>query len=214
MDRDELIEGGGGSYHIKPRRVATDTRPPKEDTCTTDHEQPAESDTVAPTADEVEAPPVYLGAYADTPLDVRAGVVIDGAPWNGNHKPADYYMGWYGDQYGAEHHMRPHSIARASQHIPGEESPETRAHDMVRDLQSQGSAPPVGSLWDNFDSQGHPEPRSLAKEVGDSAETAYENEMYVTPKMVDRWKEIHWLCISARCWKCTYGPDTKAWAHP
>jgi hypothetical protein len=52
---------------------------------------------VAPTADEVEAPPVHLGAYADTPLDVRAGVVapavcymyvvIDGAPaWNGDHK--------------------------------------------------------------------------------------------------------------------------------
>jgi hypothetical protein len=49
--------------------------------------------------------------------------------------------------------------------------------------------------------------------VGDSAETAYQNEMYVTPKVVDRWKEVHWLCISTRCWKCTYGPDTKAWAH-
>jgi hypothetical protein len=53
----------------------------------------------------------------------------------------------------------------------------------------------------------------MAKEVGDSAETAYQNEMYVTPKMVDRWKEIHWLCIDAQCWKATYGPDTKAWAH-
>jgi hypothetical protein len=93
-----------------------------EDTRTMDHEQLAESDTVAPTADEVKAPPVHLGAYADTPLDVRAGVVapavcyvvIDGAPWNGDHKPsAGYYMGWYGDQYGAEQHMRPNSIARA-----------------------------------------------------------------------------------------------------
>jgi hypothetical protein len=53
----------------------------------------------------------------------------------------------------------------------------------------------------------------MAKEVGDSAETAYHNEMYVTPKMVDRWKEIHWLCIDARCWKATYGPNTKTWAH-
>ena len=35
----------------------------------------------------------------------------------------------------------------------------------------------------------------------------------MTPKMADRWKEIHWLCISTRCWKCTYGPDTKAWTH-
>jgi hypothetical protein len=70
---------------------------------------------------------------------------------------------------------------------------------MVKDLQSQGNAPPVGALWDSFDMQGHLEPRSLAKEVGDSAETTYENEMYVTPKMVDRWKEIHWLYIDARC---------------
>jgi hypothetical protein len=54
-------------------------------------------------------------------------VVIDGAPWNGDHKPADYYMGWYGDQYGAEQHMRPNAIAKAFQHIPGEESPENRA---------------------------------------------------------------------------------------
>jgi hypothetical protein len=219
MDRDELIEEGFVSHQAT---TGSDRYETAEDTRTTDHEQLAESDTVAPTADEVGALPVHLGAYANTPLDVRAGVVtpavcyvvIDGASWNGDHKPADYYMGWYGDQYGAEQHMRPNSIVRAFQHIPGEESPENRAHDMVRGLQSQGTAPPVGSLWDNFDPQVRPEPRSLAKEVGDSAETAYKNEMYVTPKMVDRWKEIHWLCISARCWKCTYGPDTKAWAHP
>jgi hypothetical protein len=37
--------------------------------------------------------------------------------------------------------------------------------------------------------------------------------MYVTPKMVDRWKEIHWLYIDARCWKATYGPNTRGWAH-
>jgi hypothetical protein len=37
--------------------------------------------------------------------------------------------------------------------------------------------------------------------------------MYVTPKMVDRWKEIHWLHVDARCWKATYGPNTRGWAH-
>jgi hypothetical protein len=99
-------------------------------------------------------------------------VIIDGAPWKGDHNTADYLMGWYGD-YGTEQHIRPNSIARAFQHIPGEESPENRAHDMVEDLQSQRNAPPVGSLWDSFDLRGHPEPRSLAKEVGHSAETTY-----------------------------------------
>jgi hypothetical protein len=41
----------------------------------------------------------------------------------------------------------------------------------------------------------------MAKEVGGSAETetAYQNEMYVAPKMADRWKEIHWLYIDAQC---------------
>jgi hypothetical protein len=85
---------------------------------------------------------------------------------------------------------------------------------MAKDLQSQRNAPaPVGALRDSFDMQGCLEPRSLAKEVGDSAETTYENEMYVTPKVVDRWKEIHWLCIDARCWKATYGPNTRGWTH-
>jgi hypothetical protein len=139
-------------------------------------------------------------------------VIIDGAPWKGHYSPVDYFMGWYG-HLGAEHHMRRNSIARASQHILGKEAPETRAHNMVKDLQSQGNAPPVGALWDSFDMQGRLEPRSLAKEVGDSAETTYENEMYVTPKVVDRWKEIHWLYIDARCWKATYGPNTRGWTH-
>jgi hypothetical protein len=58
-------------------------------------------------------------------------VVIDGTPWNGKHKPAGYYMGWYGDQYGAEQRMKSSSIARAPQHIPGEEPPESRAYDMA-----------------------------------------------------------------------------------
>jgi hypothetical protein len=107
--------------------------------------------------------------------------------------------------------MRRDSIARSSQHIPGKEAPETRAHNMVKDIQSQRNVPPA--LWDSFDTQGRPEPRSLAKEVGDSAETIYENQMYVTPKVVDRWKEIHWLHVDARCWKATYGPNTRGWAH-
>jgi hypothetical protein len=132
--------------------------------------------------------------------------------WKGHCSPVDYFMGWYG-HLGAEQHMRRNSIARAFQHIPGKEAPETRAHNMVKDLQSQGNAPPVGALWGSFDMQGRLEPRSLAKEVGDSAETTYENEMYVTPKMVDRWKEIHWLYIDARCWKATYGPNTRGWTH-
>jgi hypothetical protein len=62
--------------------------------------------------------------------------------------------------------MRRDSIARAFQHIPGKEPPETRAHNMVRDLQTQRNVPPA--LWDSFDMQGRREPRSLAKEVGDS----------------------------------------------
>jgi hypothetical protein len=196
MDSDDLIAEGFASYHATTGNDGYETA---EETHTTNHEQPAESDTMAPTAGESEALPVHLGAYRDTPLDMHAGVVapaacyvvIDGTSWNGKHKPAEYYMGWYGDQYGAEQRMKSSSIARAFQHIPGEEPPESRAHDMVRDLQNQG----VATSNHKLDSRGHPEPRSMVKEVGDSAETAYQNEIYVTPKMVDRWKEIHWLCI-------------------
>jgi hypothetical protein len=123
---------------------------------------------VAHTTDGVEAPPVHLGNCGDTPPGVHVGVVapavcyviIDGAPWEGHYSPVDYFMGWYGD-HGAEQHMRRNSIARAFQHIPGEESPETCAHDMVKDLQSQRNAPPVGALWGSFDMQGRLEPRSL-----------------------------------------------------
>jgi hypothetical protein len=122
-------------------------------------------------------------------------------------------MQWYGE-YGAGHHMRPDSVARSFQYIPGKATLEDRAHRMVQDLRRQRVAPPVGSLWESLDPQGHPEPRPLAKEVGDSADTAYHNEMYVTPKMAHRcWKEIQWWCIDARCWKATYGPSTEAWAH-
>jgi hypothetical protein len=57
------------------------------------------------------------------------------------------------------------------------------------------------------------EPTSLFKEVGDSAETEYHSDMYVTPKMASRWKEIHWLQIDRRCWEATYGPNTRGSAH-
>ena len=118
--------------------------------------------------------------------------------WKGHCSPVDYFMGWYG-HLGAEQHMRRNSIARAFQHIPGKEAPETRAHNMVKDLQSQGNAPPVGALWGSFDMQGRLEPRSLAKEVGDSAETTYENEMYVTPKMATCPQACSAGCCTRSC---------------
>jgi hypothetical protein len=37
--------------------------------------------------------------------------------------------------------------------------------------------------------------------------------MYVTSKMTDRWKEIHWLQIDNQCWEATYGPDSRKFAH-
>jgi hypothetical protein len=37
--------------------------------------------------------------------------------------------------------------------------------------------------------------------------------MYVTSKMANRWKEIHWLQIDKRCWEATYGPNSRGSAH-
>jgi hypothetical protein len=147
MDRDDLITEGFVSHEAATGNDGYETA---EDTRTTEHEQPMESDAVTHTTDEVETPPVHLGNYDDTPLDVHAGVVapaacyvvIDGAPWRGHYSPAEYFMGWYGD-HRAEQHMRRDSIARASQHIPGKEAPETRAHNMVRGIQSQRNVPPA-----------------------------------------------------------------------
>jgi hypothetical protein len=136
MSREELIKEEFVSHQAT---MGSDGYETAEDTRTTSHEHPAEIDTVAPTADEVGAPPVHLGTYGDTPLDVRAGVVapavcyviIDGASWKGDHRPACYFMGWYSDDYyGAEQYMRLDSIDRVFQYIPGEETPENRAHDM------------------------------------------------------------------------------------
>jgi hypothetical protein len=54
---------------------------------------------------------------------------------------------------------------------------------------------------------------SMFKEVGDSAETDYDNDMYVASKMASRWKEIHWVQIDKRCWEATYGLNTQRRAH-
>jgi hypothetical protein len=92
MDRDDLITGGFVSHKAA---TGNDWYETAEDTSTTEHEQPMESDAVTHTTDEVEAPPVHLGNYDDTPLDVHAGVVapaacyvvIDGTPWRGHYSP-------------------------------------------------------------------------------------------------------------------------------
>jgi hypothetical protein len=155
MGRDELIEGEFVSHQATTGSGGYETA---EYTTTTEHEQPAGSGTVAHTTDGVEAPPAHLGNCDETPLGVHAGVVApavryvitDGASWKGHYSPVDYFMGWYG-HLGAEHHMRRNSIARASQHIPGKEAPEIRAHNMVKDLQSQGNAPSVGALGGSLD---------------------------------------------------------------
>jgi hypothetical protein len=51
---------------------------------------------------------------------------------------------------------------------------------------------------------------SLFREVGDSGDTAYHSDMYVTSQMANRFKEIHWWQIDRRCWVATYGPNTQA----
>jgi hypothetical protein len=60
MDSDDLIAEGFVSYHAT---TGSDGYETAEDTHTTNHGQPAESDTMAPTSGEIEAPPVHLGAY-------------------------------------------------------------------------------------------------------------------------------------------------------
>jgi hypothetical protein len=49
---------------------------------------------------------------------------------------------------------------------------------------------------------------AIQRGVGDSAETAYHSDMYVTSEMASRWKEVHWLQIDKRCWEATYGPNS------
>jgi hypothetical protein len=92
MDRDDLIAEEFVSHETTTGSNGHETA---EDTGTTEHEQPAEGDTVAHTTDEVEAPPAHLGNYGGTPLGVHVGVVapavccvvIDGAPWEGHYSP-------------------------------------------------------------------------------------------------------------------------------
>jgi hypothetical protein len=65
---------------------------------------------------------------------------------------------------------------------------------MEEDLRSQieSRKPPTrAAMHERHDPWGHREATSLFKEVGDSAETEYHGDMYVTPKMANRWKEMH-----------------------
>jgi hypothetical protein len=78
MDRDDLVaEGfvsheaatGNEGHEAAERRHRHDgTRTAGGKWCTVTH-----------TTDEIEAPPVHLGNYDDTPLDVHAGVVTPAA---------------------------------------------------------------------------------------------------------------------------------------
>jgi hypothetical protein len=68
-------------------------------------------------------------------------------------------------------------------------------------------------MQERYDPWGNRDATSMFKEVGDSAETGYDNDMYVTSKMANRWKEIQWLQIDRRCWEATYGPDTRRLAY-
>ena len=62
--------------------------------------------------------------------------------------------------------------------------------------QSESRKPPTrAAMHERYDPWGHREATSLFKEVGDSAETEYHSDMYVTSKMANRWKEIQWLQI-------------------
>jgi hypothetical protein len=75
-------------------------------------------------------------------------------------------------------------------------------------------ADPRGNAGEVYDLWGNRDETSMFKEVGDSAETKHDNDMYVASKMADWWKEIHWLQINKRCWKATYGPDTQVGIPP
>jgi hypothetical protein len=68
-------------------------------------------------------------------------------------------------------------------------------------------------MQERYDPGGYRDATSMFKEVGESAETEYDNDMYVASKMADRWKEIQWLQIDKRCWEATYWPNTHRWAY-
>ena len=112
--------------------------------------------------------------------------------------------------------MRADSIARSFQCIPGGVTPWDRANEMAQGLQRQSKSftpPSAESLWERRDPWGRRGAASLVKEMSDSADTAYHNDMYVTSKMANRGKEIHWWQIDKRCWEATYGPNTQVPAH-
>jgi hypothetical protein len=186
-------------------------------------EPPASANDTAPTSDEdATTDVVILGAFGDKPLEVQAEVVlpadyfiaIDGASCDGEYVAAQHFSTWYGED-GAENHVRADSITRSFQCRPGEVTPWDRVNEMAQSLQRQSASvtSPTGSLWERRDPWGRREPASLVREMGDSAETVYHNDMYVTSKMASRWKEIHWWRIDKRCWEATYGPNTEAWAY-
>ena len=80
--------------------------------------------------------------------------------------------------------------------------------------QSQSLKPPTReATQESYDPWGRREATSLFREVGDSAETAYYSDMYVTSKMANRWKEIHWWQIDKRCWEAPHGPNSQGPAH-
>jgi hypothetical protein len=87
---------------------------------------------------------------------------------------------------------------------------------MAQGLQRQSKSftpPSPESIWERCDPWGRQEAASQIKEMSESAETAYHHDMYVTSKMANRWKEIHWWQIDKRCWEATYGPNTRESVH-
>ena len=151
---------------------------------------------------------VTLGAYGDRPIEARSGVVapspyyviIDGGdrhcqPAYDRYEAGGAFQEWYG-AYGAEHHMRAGSIARCFPQIPGAAHPADRARRMVEDLRRQGAQlkpQTCEEMQERDDPWGNRDATSMFKEVGNSAETKYDNDMYVASQMANRWKEIHWL---------------------
>ena len=88
---------------------------------------------------------------------------------------------------------------------------------MEEDLRRQSAQlklEPLTDMQERYDPWGHQDATSLFKEVSDSAETEYHSDMYVTYRD-DRPVEgdVLWLQIDKRCWKATYGPDSRKFAH-
>jgi hypothetical protein len=126
-------------------------------------------------------------------------VVIDGAAGD-QYEAAQGFPTWYGP-YGAEHYMR--AVARLLDHSSGSLAKRCRytihrADAMERALRRRSLKPPTHEAMqeERYDPWGRREATSLFKEVGDSAETVYHSDMYVTSEMANRWKEISIGCKS------------------